>query len=406
MSITAREKPWALIMAAGHGSRMAAALGGVRKQMLCWRERPLYWHSALAMSRSACVGGLVFVFPEDCLRQEEERLRQSRKTGDFGLPWLVTAGGSRRQDSVRRGLAALPPHTRKVLVHDAARPFVSAGLIRRVCEALEQTMAVIPAVPVTDTIKTAAGGMVRATLVRENLLAAQTPQGFETGLLSQAHIYAQEHDITVTDDAALMEEMGHDVHVITGEHENVKITHLRDLALLAAGQSSRPCVGMGQDVHRYGPGRPMVLGGVRISDGPQVVAHSDGDVLLHALMDALLGCAGLGDIGQHFPDNNARFENISSSVLLSEVLDMTRRAGIHPTHADLTIVAQTPRIGPRREEIRNNIARLLNLPALCVNLKAGTEEGLGFIGRNEGIKAYAAVTALAEARTMDESFYF
>ena len=159
----------------------------------------------------------------------------------------------------------------------------------------------------------------------------------------------------------------------------------------------RPCTGMGYDVHRYGPGRPLKLGGVPIPDGPEVVAHSDGDVLLHALMDALLGCAGLGDIGRHFPDNQARFEGISSAVLLDQVLEMLYGAGVTLCHADLTIVAQAPRLSPFREEIRKNVARLLGLDKAHVNLKATTEEGLGFTGRAEGIKAYAVVSALTGA---------
>ncbi|MDR2573817.1 MAG: 2-C-methyl-D-erythritol 4-phosphate cytidylyltransferase [Desulfovibrio sp.] len=386
-------KPWALIMAAGGGSRLASATGGECKQMLLWRGIPLYLHSALAMSRSAVIGGLIFVFPETRVRQEEQRLRQLRN--GLGLPWLATTGGGRRQDSVRRGLAALPPHTRRVLVHDAARPFVRPALIRRVCEALEGNTAVIPALPVTDTIKTVANNLVCVTLPRGGLVAAQTPQGFETGLLSQAHERARERGLDVTDDASLMEEEGHSVRVIAGEPKNVKITYPEDLALLAEEPARRPCTGMGHDVHRYGPGRPLILGGVRIPNGPEVEAHSDGDVLLHALMDALLGCAGLGDIGLHFPDSEARFENISSSALLSEVLQMTRRSGVFPTHADVTIVAQRPRISPWREEIHNNVARLLSLPGECVNIKAGTEEGMGFIGRGEGIKVYVVVSALA-----------
>lgn len=158
----------------------------------------------------------------------------------------------------------------------------------------------------------------------------------------------------------------------------------------------RPCAGMGYDVHRYGPGRPLKLGGVLIPGGPEVVAHSDGDVLLHALMDALLGCAALGDIGQHFPDSQARYEGISSAVLLDQVLEMLRGAGLELSHVDLTIVAQTPRLSPFREEIRKNVARLLGLDTARVNLKATTEEGLGFTGRSEGIKAYAVVSALAD----------
>ncbi|MDR3357918.1 MAG: 2-C-methyl-D-erythritol 4-phosphate cytidylyltransferase [Desulfovibrio sp.] len=390
------EKPWALIMAAGSGSRLAASIGGARKQSLLWRGMPLYWHSVLAMSRSAVVGGLVFVFPEEFFPEEEKRLRELRRTSDPGLPWVITTGGGRRQDSVRRGLAALPPHTRRTLVHDAARPFVSPGLIRRVCAALVHEDAVIPALPVTDTLKRIENNRVSATLPRENLIAAQTPQGFTADLLARAHERARERCLAATDDAALMEDAGHSVRVIAGEPKNVKITNPDDLALLADTPAPRPCIGMGHDAHRYGGERPFVLGGVRIPGGPEVLAHSDGDALLHALMDALLGCAGLGDIGQHFPDSDARFENISSAVLLSEVLKMTRNAGIRPTHADMTIVAQIPRIAPWREEIRNNVARLLNLPAECVNLKAGTEEGMGFTGRCEGIKTYAVVSALAD----------
>ncbi|MDR2743609.1 MAG: 2-C-methyl-D-erythritol 4-phosphate cytidylyltransferase, partial [Desulfovibrio sp.] len=258
------EKPWALIMAAGRGSRLAASIGGSRKQLLLWRGAPLYWHSALAMSRSAAVGGLIFVFPEEILDEEEKRLRELRKTTDPGLPWIITAGGGRRQDSVRRGLAALPPHTRRTLVHDAARPFASPGLIRRVCAALAREDAVIPALPVTDTIKLIEDGRVAATLPRENLIAAQTPQGFNAGLLAQAHDRARERGLAATDDAALMEDAGHDVRVIAGEPKNVKITDPQDLALLAGTPAPRPCVGMGHDVHRYGGDRPLVLGGVRI----------------------------------------------------------------------------------------------------------------------------------------------
>ncbi|MDR3319454.1 MAG: 2-C-methyl-D-erythritol 4-phosphate cytidylyltransferase [Desulfovibrio sp.] len=399
------EKPWALIMAAGRGNRLAAATGGEYKQLLLWRGMPLYRHAALAMSRSASVAGAIFVFPENCLHAEEQRLRELDKIDSLGLLWRTTAGGDRRQDSVRNGLAALPPHTRYVLVHDAARPFVSPALIRRVCETLALgAEAVIPALPLTDTIKRVENNHVCATLFREQLVAAQTPQGFDAVLLSKAHTRSCERRLAVTDDAALMEEAGHSVRVIDGERKNVKITNPEDIALITEAPTPRPCVGMGQDVHRYdryGGERSLTLGGVRLHGGPEVVAHSDGDVLLHALMDALLGCAGLGDIGLHFPDSEARFENISSALLLDEVLAMTRDSGIRPTHADMTIVAQTPRISPWREEIRNNVARLMNLSASCVNLKAGTEEGMGFTGRGEGIKAYAVVTALCIPQSND-----
>ena len=393
-----QNKPWAILLAAGQGSRLAAATGGSAKQFISWRGVPLYWHAARAMSRSATVAGIVFVFPQTDHDAHKERLRELHAADDLGLPWLTATGGELRQDSVWNGLCVLPAGARHVLIHDAARPFVMPALIRNVCEALQQGIAgVIPALPVTDTIKTVADGLVTGTLPRQTLVAVQTPQGFSLEHLRQAHLNAQEKGLGVTDDASLLEALGYKVHIVEGEVSNVKITNPDDLALLQdAPALPRPCTGMGYDVHRYAPGRPMKLGGILIPTGPEVVAHSDGDVLLHALTDAVLGCAGLGDIGQHFSDKDPRFDNISSSLLLDQALDMARQAGVRLCHADLTVVAQTPRLAPYREEIKKNIARLLALPQSCVNVKASTEEGLGFTGRAEGIKAYAVVTAWAE----------
>lgn len=390
-------KPWALILAAGQGARMAAATGGAAKQFLPWRGMPLFWHAARAMSRSASVAGIVFVFPPDQRLQAEAMLADLHRQDDLGLPWAVASGGPQRQDSVRLGLAALPERPSCVLVHDAARPFLSPALVRRVCEALAQGAAgVIPAIAVTDTIKRVENCRVAATLPREALAAVQTPQGFRLDALLAAHAHAAATGMAVTDDASLLEALGLEVRVIPGEADNVKITRPEDLALLReAAPAPDLRTGMGYDVHRYGQGRPMRLGGVLIPGAPEVLAHSDGDVLLHALADAVLGCACLGDIGQHFPDKDPQFEGISSAILLQQVLDMSRDGGCTPCHADVTIVAQAPRLAPYREEIRKNIARLMGLPISRVNVKATTEEHLGFTGRAEGIKAYAVVTALA-----------
>lgn len=398
MSVTSpQEKPWALILAAGQGSRLSAVTAGCAKQFLPWRGAPLYWHAVRALSRSAAVAGLVVVFPENQLAQAEEQLRVLCRREDPGLPCLAVAGGRKRQDSVRLGLAALPLRARFALIHDGARPFLSPALVRSVCEELRRgARAVVPALPVTDTIKLVEDGRVTATLPRERLAAVQTPQGFDLALLRQSHQHALHKSLAVTDDASLIEALGQVVRIIPGEATNVKITYPEDMALLQTPHMPlRPRVGMGYDVHRYGAGRPLKLGGVLIPGAPEVLAHSDGDVLLHALMDALLGCAGLGDIGCHFPDTDARFEGISSAILLDRVLEMTRAAGLTLEHADLTIVAQAPRLAPFREEIRKNLCRLLELPKEQVNLKASTEEGLGFTGRVEGIKAYAVVSALA-----------
>lgn len=399
-------RPWALLLAAGRGSRMAEATGGMSKQFLRWRDAPLYWHSALTFSRSGVVAGIIFVFPPDALSRCEAEVRALDARHPLGLPWKAVGGGAERDDSVRNGLAALPKPVRRLLIHDAARPFMSARLVRDVCAALGAgALAVIPALPVTDTIKMVDGDRVISTLPRHQLAAVQTPQGFARAELEAAHA-ARAADLVcgraspVTDDAMLMEAAGHVVRIVAGEKANCKITTVEDMALLSPSPSLQPRTGMGYDVHRYAPdaaapkARPMKLGGVAIDGAPAVLAHSDGDVLLHALCDALLGCACLGDIGEHFPDADARFDNISSAVLLDQVLTRVRRAGVRPCHADITLVAQKPRLSAHKEAIRTNVARLLQLPPGAVNVKATTEESLGFTGREEGIKAYAVVSAL------------
>jgi len=192
----------------------------------------------------------------------------------------------------------------------------------------------------------------------------------------------------------LMEQMGVPVTVIPGEETNAKITTMNDLRLLQPAATALPCVGHGVDVHKYGPGRPMKLGGAPITNGPEVVAHSDGDVLLHALTDALLGLVAGGDIGQRFPDSDPRFDNMASGVFVAEVLQDVRQAGVTITHVDMTIIAQTPRIGPWRAQIRNSVAELLGLDADQVNCKATTEEGLGYTGEKKGIRAEVVVVGL------------
>ena len=396
------ELPWAVLLAAGSGSRLAGALAGRPKQFLPWEGAPLYWRSAQVFAQSGAVAGIVLVFPAASLEEEARRIAALPAGDDLGIPWLAVAGGPQRQDSVRMGLAAVPREVPRVLIHDAARPFVSAALVRRVCAALAAgDPAVIPGLPVTDTIKVVdavAPEMAAATPPRALLRAVQTPQGFDAVLLRAAHERAQAA-APATDDAALMEAMGVPVRIIPGEAGNVKITNPEDLALLRRqGPAFSPCNGLGYDVHRYGGERPLRLGGVEIAGAPGVFAHSDGDVLLHALMDAILGCASLGDIGQHFPDSDPALAGISSAILLDRVLELAAGAGVRLCHVDLTVVAQKPRLAPWREEIRNNVASLLGLARHEVNLKATTEEGLGFTGRIEGIKAWALVSALREPR--------
>ncbi len=400
---------WALILAAGQGTRLAQAAGGVKKQFLEHQGRPLFWHSALTMARVPALRGLVFVFPPDELLAAQAHVIDLDAADALGLPWLAVAGGERRQDSVWQGLQALPPDCDAVLVHDAARPFASAALIDSLIQALRGgNNAAIPAVPVVDTVKAVQDGVVQATLPRHTLQAVQTPQAFLRHPLEEAHRQAQAQGWDVTDDASMVEQMGQPVAVLPGEPGNVKITTAEDLSRLtreadrAPDQALKlvPRVGWGYDVHRYvspeePKARPLKLGGVPIAGGPHVAAHSDGDVLLHALADALLGCLGQGDIGQRYPDTSPEFENIESGVLVSEILVDMEHAGVLMTHVDLTIVAQTPKISPWREQIRRNVAGLLGLDPRLVNVKATTEEGLGFTGKKKGLKAVAVVTALA-----------
>ncbi|MGE4505127.1 MAG: 2-C-methyl-D-erythritol 4-phosphate cytidylyltransferase [Desulfovibrionaceae bacterium] len=396
---------WSIILAAGSSTRLKDAAGGERKQYLLLEGAPLYCRSMRTLAALPEMRGLVLVFPPS---EVEERGREALELAarySLGVPVRVAAGGSRRQDSVRAGLAALPPECGAVLVHDGARPFASAVLAARVADALRAGAAgVVPALPVTDTIKEIrpgeAGAVIERTLDRARLAAVQTPQGFDRALLAEAHERAEAEGWDVTDDASLLERLarpGAEVLTVPGEETNRKITTPGDLELLAPKEphgGALPVAGWGYDVHRYGGERPLVLGGVLIPGPVTVAAHSDGDVLLHALVDAILGTFGGGDIGALFPDTDPAFAGMESGIFVQEALRLAGQAGVEVIHADLTIVAQVPKIGPHRESIARNVAALLSLPAARVNVKATTEEGLGFTGEKKGIKAVACVSAL------------
>ena len=388
---------WGVILAAGQGRRMAEATGGKAKQFLPFRGAPLWWSSARAMAASPLVHGLVFVFPGDCLEQAEQEALALDRHASCGVPFRFAAGGARRQDSVRHALAVLPDTCATVLIHDGARPFLRTALVTTLADALRNgnVAGVIPGVTVTDTIKeTDASGIVTRTPSRDLLRAVQTPQAFLLSELREAHRLADAEGWEVTDDASLMERCRRPVLVIEGDRDNVKITNPQDLALLAEQKLPLPCCGYGYDVHAYGGNRPLTLGGVTIGGDYLICAHSDGDVLLHALMDAILGCFAGGDIGRLFPDNDPAFDNISSSVLLDHVMTKAAEAGVRLTHVDLTVVAQKPKLSPHADAIRRNVARLLDLPLDHVAFKATTEEHMGFTGELKGIKAVALVSAL------------
>ncbi|MGE4291174.1 MAG: 2-C-methyl-D-erythritol 4-phosphate cytidylyltransferase [Desulfovibrio sp.] len=402
-----RGETWAIILAAGSGTRLASATGGERKQFLALDGAPLYWRSARTLAAAPRVRGLVFVFPPSERQEREQELAALFQSDPLGLPWRTASGGERRQDSVRNGLAILPGEATAVLVHDAARPFASAALVRRVLDALDAgSPGVVPALAVTDTVKRVDGDdQVLETLRRQELRAVQTPQGFARNVLELAHARAEAGGWEVTDDASMVERLAREglsdpVITVEGEEGNVKITTPGDLERLRPSQVEEPVTGWGYDVHRYRlhesetPARPMVLGGEPIPGAPEVLAHSDGDVLLHALTDAILGCCAGGDIGDHFPDTDTAHENQSSAIFVKEAQSRARERGVRIVGADLTVIAQVPRLGPHKERIRANIERLLELAPGRVNVKATTEEHLGFTGEKKGIKAVACVSAL------------
>ncbi len=396
-------RAWAILLAAGQGSRMLESCGGVQKQFFFWNGAPLFWYSARMFSRVARIRGLVFVFSDEEMQTASGLLHTLDPDQSLGLPWLLAHGGARRQDSVANGLAMVPKECDAVLIHDAARPFASATLANSVLDALQAgARGVVPVIPVTDTIKVITGNTITHTPDRTTLVAAQTPQGFQKDALLHAHAQCRSQGWSVTDDASAMERcFTETVQTVQGQVNNIKITTPEDMNVLESSadqQTLLPCTGWGYDVHRFSPeGKPMKLGGVPIAGGPPVLAHSDGDVLLHALMDAILGCMGMGDIGLIFPDSDQAFENADSAVLLTEVLEKAHNQGLVFTHMDLTIITQIPRIAPWHDQIHKNISRLTRLAPHSVNLKATTEEKLGFTGEKKGIKAVATVTALRPA---------
>jgi 2-C-methyl-D-erythritol 4-phosphate cytidylyltransferase/2-C-methyl-D-erythritol 2,4-cyclodiphosphate synthase len=378
----------AVIVAAGRGAR---AGGDLPKQF-----RPIGGESMLRRALSMFVehGNVACVQP--VIRPEHVALYRRAAAGFDILP--PAFGGATRQASVRAGLEALQPSRPDiVLIHDAARPFASAALLSRAIAAAAKTGAAIPALPVTDTVKTVdAAGLVDQTLDRNTLRLVQTPQGFAYQPLLAAHRRAAlEGREDFTDDAALAEWAGLKVSVFAGEPGNIKITDEDDFAraeALAAAALGDVRTGTGIDVHAFGAGDHVILGGIRIAHDRALVGHSDADVALHALTDAILGALAEADIGAHFPPSDPQWRHASSDRFLVFAVERVKARGGRIAHLDLTIVCEAPRIGPQRDAMRANIARLAHIDLSRVAVKATTSEKLGFTGRGEGIAAYATAT--------------
>jgi 2-C-methyl-D-erythritol 4-phosphate cytidylyltransferase/2-C-methyl-D-erythritol 2,4-cyclodiphosphate synthase len=382
----------AVVVAAGRSTRFG---GSLPKQFLDVGGRPLLERAVRALRERPAVAGVVVVLPADLLEgPDADRVR--------GWPGVtaVVAGGPARSDSVRRGLRVVPPLPH-VLVHDAARPLAGPDLVERVIEATRIHGAAVPCVPIPDTVKRVdSEGRVEATVDRSTLRAAQTPQGARRDWLVEALDRAAAEGAAVTDEAAALERAGRPVQVVAGDPRNVKITTPEDLAVLRdrEGEAAMDVrVGTGFDIHRFAEGRRLVLGGTEFEGETGLLGHSDADVVLHAVMDALLGAAGLGDIGVLYPPDDPRFAGADSAGLATDVARRVAAAGFEIVNVDLTVLAERPKIRPKAAAMRESVARCFGLEPGRVGLKATTLEGLGALGRREGIACQAV--ALLRRRT-------
>jgi 2-C-methyl-D-erythritol 4-phosphate cytidylyltransferase/2-C-methyl-D-erythritol 2,4-cyclodiphosphate synthase len=369
----------AVLVAAGSGSRFG---GETAKQFLPLAGKPVLRHAAEALVQQV-----------DLLQPVGET--NATEAALELLPHLpVVAGGATRQDSVRAGLEALAAWSPDVvLVHDGARPLIPAGTIPALLRALESAAGAIPAIPVADTLKRAANGLIEGTVSRDGLYRAQTPQAFRYRTLLAAH----RRDIAgTTDDASLLEAVGEIVAIVPGSEDNIKLTYPEDLARLERIMSTTliPRVGTGFDVHVLEAGRPLMLCGVAVPHDRGLAGHSDADVGIHALCDAIYGALAEGDIGRHFPPSEAAWKDADSARFLAHAAGRIAARGGKLANADVTLICERPKIAPHAASMSARLAAILRVPADCVSVKATTTEKLGFTGRGEGIAAQAVATVL------------
>ncbi|MEM9121797.1 MAG: bifunctional 2-C-methyl-D-erythritol 4-phosphate cytidylyltransferase/2-C-methyl-D-erythritol 2,4-cyclodiphosphate synthase [Pseudomonadota bacterium] len=384
----------AIVVAGGRGER----LGGAKpKQFHTLAGHPLLAWSVKALASHPAIGPVIVVVPETH--------KADAQTALAGLSTVsLVGGGETRQASVRAGLNALADHPHApdhVMIHDAARPLLSHALIDRLLAGLETHDAVIPAVAVRETIKrVGADRRVHETVPRDGLWLVQTPQAFSRDVLTSLHQRFAE--ASFTDDAALFEAAGRAVEIAEGDPANLKLTYPEDWPmaerlLAPRADGPRPAItdvrtGHGYDVHRLGPGDGVWLGGLKLPSDRSLIGHSDADVLLHVVVDALLGAIGEGDIGQHFPPSDPQWQGVASSRFVDHARDLASAAGWTLRNADLLVIAEHPKVTPHRGAIRAKVASLLQIDESRVNVKATTTERLGFTGRGEGIAAQAVIT--------------
>ncbi|HEY0601075.1 bifunctional 2-C-methyl-D-erythritol 4-phosphate cytidylyltransferase/2-C-methyl-D-erythritol 2,4-cyclodiphosphate synthase [Brevundimonas sp.] len=370
---------FAVIVAAGTGSRA----GGPKQ----WRDlggRPVLRWSAEALLAAGASELAVVVAPGDEARAAEALAGLDR--------WFAVAGGDTRAASVQAGLNALTaPSDARVLIHDAARPLLDAATIRRVLAALEAHPAALPVLPVADSLRRGADGLMGDPVDRDGLWRAQTPQGFRLGRLRDA--YAGWAGVAApTDDVEVARAAGQAVAMVAGDPRLMKLTFPEDFAMAEALIPRRTRVGQGFDAHRWGPGASVWLCGVEIAHDQTLIGHSDADAGLHALTDAILGAMGDGDIGDHFPPTDPQWKGAASDRFLTHAVERLQARGGRLVNVDVTLICERPKVKPHRQAMRERLAALLSLPLDAVSVKATTTEAMGFTGRGEGLAAQAVAT--------------
>lgn len=369
-----------IIPAAGSGQRF-----GFKKQFFKLADRYLVEYSLETMSSIEEIKQIILAVPPEDLNW----VKEAGFINSYGPKIEVLAGGASRQETVSLSLKKVKADMEVLIVHDGARPFASKTLVSFIIANAYHLGAVVPGIPIVDTIKTVkSSGQIKNTLARGELRAIQTPQAFKKDILLAAYRQAEIEGLEGTDDAGLVEALGQQVYVFPGERNNIKITSREDIdyANYLLG-SRKQSLGFGTDIHPLVPARDFYLGGVKIPFDKGCEAHSDGDVLIHALIDALLGAACLKDIGSHFPDSQDKYKNISSLILLEESFALIKAEGWQVGNIDCTISLEKPKLAPYLGEMKRNISQILDIKERCLNIKATTAEGLGAIGRGEGVLA-------------------
>ena len=377
----------AIIAAGGRGARLGADRP---KQFLEIGGRSILELSVAALAASDRIQDIIVALPQEHVDAGGKALRAA-----IGRPVIVVAGGARRQDSVANAFAKAAKEADIILIHDAARPFVTRDVIDRAIDGAKVHGAAIAALAVRDTVKqtgeAAADGSrrVRATIPRDSVFLAQTPQAFRRDLLARALDEGKEID--ATDEAMLVERLGVPVHVVEGDPKNVKITTAEDLAAAkgTALQTSLMRIGNGYDLHRLVAGRPLILAGVTIPFELGLDGHSDADIVCHAVTDAILGAAGAGDIGRMFPDTDPKWKGADSIVLLKAAVEKLRAAGYAVSNVDVTVIAQKPKLLPYLDQMRGNLAAALGVDVAAVSVKGKTNEGVESMGRSESMACHA-----------------